>query len=69
MYAGKITRSKGVFELAKSLKTLEKKYLKIKMYIVGNASEEDKKILRENTDNSENLIIHDAEDQKQWQII
>lgn len=64
MYAGKITRSKGVFELAKSLKTLEKKYPKIKMYIVGNASEEDKKILRENTDNSENLIIHDAEDQK-----
>lgn len=64
MYAGKITRSKGVFDLVKTLNSLEKKYPKIKMYIIGNASKEDKKILKENASYSVNLIIHDAEDQK-----
>lgn len=64
MYAGKITRSKGVFELAKTTNILEKKYENIKLYIVGNASENDLKILKENANYSENLIIHDAEDQK-----
>lgn len=64
MYAGKITRSKGVFELAKTIKILEKKYENIKLYIVGNASEKDLEILKENSNYSENLIIYDAEDQK-----
>lgn len=64
MYAGKITRSKGVFELVKTINILEKKYHNIKLYIVGNASENDLKILKENANYSENLIIHDAEYQK-----
>ena len=64
MYAGKITRSKGVFELVKTINIVEKKYENIKLYIVGNASEKDLKTLKENANYSKNLIIHDAEDQK-----
>ncbi len=63
MYAGKISPSKGVFELASTVPLLAEANKNIEVHLVGNASEADKKILRENAKNLENLKIYDAENQ------
>lgn len=63
MYAGKISPSKGVFELASTVPLLAEANKNIEVHLVGNASEEDKKVLRENANNLENLKIYDAENQ------
>lgn len=63
MYAGKISDSKGVFELASTLPILEKKYSNLELHIVGNASDLDKARLLKNANYSKNLKIINAENQ------
>ncbi|MDO5028714.1 MAG: glycosyltransferase family 4 protein [Bacillota bacterium] len=63
MYAGKISPSKGVFELAATVPILAQAYENIEVHLVGNASEEDKKILKSQAQNLDNLKIYDAENQ------
>lgn len=62
-YAGKISNSKGVFELAKTLPLILKKYPNTELTLVGNASEEQKSILFKNAGDSENLKIVNASSQ------
>lgn len=64
VYAGKVSQSKGVFELCKTLPILEKKYPNIKLYIIGNASEESIHLMKESANYSKRLIICHALDQK-----
>ncbi|MDO4662710.1 MAG: glycosyltransferase family 4 protein [Tissierellia bacterium] len=63
MYAGKISRSKGVFELAKTLPLLEEKHKNLELHIVGNADSNSAKILRQNSNYSDKLKLYDAENQ------
>ncbi|MGI5061826.1 glycosyltransferase family 4 protein [Treponema denticola] len=62
-YAGKISDSKGVFELAKTLPLILKKYPNTELTLIGNATEEQKNILLKNADYSENLKIVNASSQ------
>ncbi|UTC64524.1 glycosyltransferase family 4 protein [Treponema sp. OMZ 788] len=62
-YAGKISDSKGVFELAKTLPLILKKYPNTELTLVGNASEEQKAALLKNAGYSENLKIENASSQ------
>ncbi|MCL6345190.1 glycosyltransferase, partial [Pectobacterium carotovorum subsp. carotovorum] len=54
---------KGVFELAKTLPLILKKYPNTELTLIGNASEEQKNILLKNADYSENLKIVNASSQ------
>lgn len=63
MYAGKISRSKGVFELANTLPLLEEKHKNLELHIVGNADSNSAKILRQNSNYSDKLKLYDAENQ------
>lgn len=45
VYAGKITRSKGVFELAQTFPLLKERYSKIEMHLIGNGEEGQKETL------------------------
>ncbi|WP_029408809.1 glycosyltransferase family 4 protein [Treponema pedis] len=60
IYAGKISQSKGVFELAKTLPVILKKFPNTELTLVGNASEEQKKELYLYAKNSDKLKIHNA---------
>lgn len=62
-YAGKISDSKGVFELAKTLPLILKKYPNTELTLVGNASEEQKAALLKNAGCIENLKIENASSQ------
>ena len=64
IYAGKISNAKGVYELASALKILNEKYENIALIMVGNAEEEQKEKLYENSGEAENLIIVAAKNQK-----
>lgn len=64
VYAGKITQSKGVFELCKALTILEKKHPNIKLFIVGNPDSGDCERLKESANHSENLVICNAINQE-----
>lgn len=64
MYAGKISPSKGVFELAKATPLIAEKYPYVKVHIVGAADEETKKELYRLAGGEENLAVYNAENQK-----
>ncbi len=64
VYAGKITESKGVFELCKTLPILEKKHPNIKLFIIGNPDRESCLRLKDSANHSERLVICNALDQK-----
>lgn len=64
VYAGKISDSKGVFELAKVLPHILKIYPNTELTLIGNASPEQKAILYENAEYSKNFKIENAVDQK-----
>lgn len=64
VYAGKISQSKGVFELVKTLPILEKKYPQIRLHIVGNADLKSCRKMKELVNHSPRLIICHALDQE-----
>lgn len=64
IYAGKISKSKGVFELCKSLPILEKKYPNIRLHIIGNPDEQSFHKMKKDSNYSPRLIICHALDQK-----
>lgn len=68
MYAGKISRSKGVFELAKTLPILEEKHKNLELHIVGNADKESEDLLKKNANYSDRLKLYDAENQETMAI-
>ena len=48
IFAGKLARAKGVYELAKAFPNLKRKFPELRMFFVGSTSEEEKLILYEN---------------------
>lgn len=64
VYAGKVSQSKGVFELAKTLPILEKKYPQIRLYIIGNLDEESFHRIKKDAKDSKRLIICHAVNQE-----
>lgn len=65
MYAGKITSSKGVFELVQTLPLLNKVFPGVEIHIVGNATEKDKEIIRALSEGSEQIHVYNAKDQQE----
>ncbi len=63
VYAGKISQSKGVFELVQTLPILEKKYPEIRLHMVGNADLESCHKMKELANHSSRLVICHALDQ------
>lgn len=63
VYAGKISQSKGVFELVQTLPILEKKYPQIRLHIIGNADLESCHKMKDLANHSQRLSIYHALDQ------
>ena len=63
VYAGKISQSKGVFELVQTLPIIEKKYPEIRLHMVGNADLESCHKMKELAKHSPRLVICHALDQ------
>ena len=60
VYAGKISESKGVFELAKTVPLILKRYPHTELTIIGNATDEQKAQLYQNAHGSDRLKICNA---------
>lgn len=60
LYAGKVSKSKGVFELAKSFPIILEKHPKTQLSIVGNTSHEQMRELKQNAKNTKNLKFYNA---------
>ena len=69
VYAGKISESKGVFELAKALPVILQRYPNTELTLIGNATEEQKMQLYQNAQNTRQLKIYDAVTQHDMSII
>lgn len=63
VYAGKISQSKGVFELVQTLPILEKKYPQIRLHMIGNADLESCHKMKDLANHSQRLSIYHALDQ------
>lgn len=62
-YAGKISRAKGVYELASSFPLVKKDIDNLEYHIIGATSDEEKKNLYDLANNMEGFKVYDAEDQ------
>ena len=63
VYAGKISQSKGVFELVQTLPILEEKYPYIRLHMIGNADLESCLKMKDLANHSPRLSIYHALDQ------
>lgn len=63
VYAGKISDSKGVFELVKTLPIILRYYPNTELTLIGNASAEQKELLYKNAEGSSRLKIVNASSQ------
>ncbi len=63
VYAGKISQSKGVFELVQTLPILEEKYPHIRLHMIGNADLESCHKMKDLANHSPRLSIYHALDQ------
>ena len=63
VYAGKISQSKGVFELVQTLPILEEKYPEIRLHMIGNADLESCHKMKDLANHSPRLSIYHALDQ------
>ncbi|CAC9932117.1 glycosyltransferase, group 1 family protein [Aedoeadaptatus nemausensis] len=64
IYAGKLSRAKGVYELAKAYPNLKRKYPEIEMELIGEESLEKKDRIFECAHYKEGFKIHNVIDQK-----
>lgn len=64
LFAGKLSRAKGVYELCKAFKKLEEKYDNLELTLVGDVDIETKVELWDNTKNSLNFDLHNTSCQK-----
>lgn len=62
-YAGKLSRSKGVYELARSFPLVKKNIDNLEYHIIGATSDEEKRRLYNLAENLEGFKVYDAEDQ------
>lgn len=62
-YAGKMSRAKGVYELASSFPLVKKDIENLEYHIIGATSDEEKKNLYDLANNMEGFKVYDAEDQ------
>ncbi|MDD7363244.1 MAG: glycosyltransferase family 4 protein [Peptoniphilus sp.] len=64
IYAGKLSRAKGVYEMAKAYPNLKRKYPQIEMELIGEESLEKKERIFECAHYKEGFKIHNVIDQK-----
>lgn len=64
MYAGKMSSSKGIFELAKTIPLLSKKFPDVTLHLVGNADEASKQELYRLAGGKDHLLIYNCDTQK-----
>lgn len=64
LFAGKLSRAKGVYELCKAFKKLEEKYDNLELTLVGDVDIETKVELWDNTGNSLHFDLHNTSCQK-----
>lgn len=65
IYAGKIARAKGVYELAKAYPNLKRKYPELEMKFIGDVQESEREVLYENAHYMDGFRIYNVKDQKE----
>lgn len=63
-YAGKLSRAKGVYELASTFPLVKEKFENLEYHIIGATSKEEKEKLKSLAGFKEGFMVYDAEDQK-----
>lgn len=64
VFAGKLARAKGIYELAKAYPNLKRKFPTLRMFFVGTTSEREKEVLYENAHFMPGFKIFDVVNQK-----
>lgn len=64
VFAGKLARSKGIYELAKAFPNLKRKFPKLRMFFIGTTSQEEEAILYENAHFCPGFKIFDVVNQE-----